>query len=143
MSLAGDKKAQFSSMARDSCIFMSAWYLVDRPMTTRLFRSLSSVCSQRHHRWSHVWWIISRDRARTHLSLVSRPGWLTSDLAPQPGAVKIDVAEPFPISDSVFDFAYSEHMIEHVSFRQRAAYVEGVLPNFTTGRGIAHSDAFD
>ena len=45
-----------------------------------------------------------------------RPGWLTSDLAPQPGAVKIDVAEPFPISDSVFDFAYSEHMIEHVSF---------------------------
>jgi hypothetical protein len=40
-----------------------------------------------------------------------RPGWLASDLSPEPGAVRIDVTKPFPIADNAFAFASSEHSI--------------------------------
>lgn len=43
-------------------------------------------------------------------------GWLTTELEPAEGALKLDASQPFPIADQTFDYAYSRHMIEHLSF---------------------------
>src|ERR1700683_3187545 len=48
----------------------------------------------------------------------SRPGWLATDLNPPPGhdCIRLDATRSFDIPSESFDFVYSEHMIEHVSF---------------------------
>lgn len=48
----------------------------------------------------------------------SRPGWLATDLNPPPGhdCIRLDATKSFEIPSESFDFVYSEHMIEHVSF---------------------------
>ena len=43
-------------------------------------------------------------------------GWLNSDLYANLGDAQLDVTEPFPIDDGVFDYVYSEHLIEHISY---------------------------
>jgi predicted SAM-dependent methyltransferase len=47
-----------------------------------------------------------------------RPGWLATDLNPPPGypCMNLDATKSFNIPSESFDFIYSEHMIEHVSF---------------------------
>ena len=47
-----------------------------------------------------------------------RPGWLATDLNPPPGldCIRLDATKSFEIPSKSFDFIYSEHMIEHVSF---------------------------
>jgi predicted SAM-dependent methyltransferase len=48
----------------------------------------------------------------------TKPGWLATDLNPPPGhaCIKLDATKSFEIPSESFDFVYSEHMIEHVSF---------------------------
>lgn len=49
-------------------------------------------------------------------------GWLCSDIDPQlEGAVYLDARERFPFEDGVFDYVYSEHMIEHLAWRDGLA----------------------
>ena len=45
-----------------------------------------------------------------------RPGWFSTDLNARPGVMAMDATKPFPIPRGSFDFIYSEHMIEHISF---------------------------
>jgi hypothetical protein len=46
-------------------------------------------------------------------------GWLNSDIAPHHDKiVPIDVTTPLPFEDSTFDFAFGEHMIEHLTLEQ-------------------------
>ena len=48
-------------------------------------------------------------------------GWLGTDLAPQSEAVvHLDASAPFPIDDAAFDYVFSEHMIEHMSWEAGA-----------------------
>jgi predicted SAM-dependent methyltransferase len=48
-----------------------------------------------------------------------RPGWLNTDNFPKtPGAMHLDATRRFPFSDAVFDYAFSEHMIEHVPYER-------------------------
>jgi len=42
-------------------------------------------------------------------------GWLNTDIALFPGVMQMDAGQPFPFSDAVFDYVFTEHMIEHVS----------------------------
>lgn len=47
------------------------------------------------------------------------PGWLNTDLAPRSLEVAfLDATRPFPFDDATFDFVYTEHMIEHLSYDQ-------------------------
>jgi predicted SAM-dependent methyltransferase len=46
------------------------------------------------------------------------PGWLHTDLSATAHVLQLDVTQAFPIDDQVFDYAYSEHMIEHIAFEQ-------------------------
>lgn len=44
-------------------------------------------------------------------------GWLNTSLRPRsPSIVFLDVTEPFPFDDGVFDYILSEHLIEHLPF---------------------------
>ena len=53
------------------------------------------------------------------------PGWLGTDLEPQGSAVvRLDATRRFPIGDGVFDYVYSEHMIEHVPWQAGRAMLQ-------------------
>jgi len=55
-----------------------------------------------------------------------RPGWLATDLSPPPGlaCIRLDATKSFEIPSESFDFVYSEHMIEHVSFEDGRSMLE-------------------
>jgi predicted SAM-dependent methyltransferase len=77
-----------------------------------------------------VWWVASRDAAidrylgefpvrKLHLGAGSQPkdGWLNCDIARTSlDSIFLDVTKPFPLETSTFDYAFSEHIIEHVSY---------------------------
>jgi predicted SAM-dependent methyltransferase len=44
------------------------------------------------------------------------PGWLNTDYDPCPGIAFLDATKPFPFENNIFEFVYSEHMIEHICF---------------------------
>jgi predicted SAM-dependent methyltransferase len=46
-------------------------------------------------------------------------GWLNSDLIPKSaGVMHLDATKPFPIDNNTFDYVFSQHMIEHVSYEE-------------------------
>lgn len=45
-------------------------------------------------------------------------GWLNTDFLPYcPNIVHLDATRPFAFDDATFDYVYSEHMIEHISYQ--------------------------
>lgn len=46
------------------------------------------------------------------------PGWLNTDLHPSRHVLSVDVTRPLPFSNGEFRYAFTEHMIEHLSFEQ-------------------------
>ena len=60
------------------------------------------------------------DEPKLQLGCGSHPldGWLNTDASPRAADVmRLNAARPFPFPDDAFAYVYSEHMIEHVSFR--------------------------
>jgi len=48
--------------------------------------------------------------------------WLCTDVAPaHRKVVYLNATRPFPFADSTFDYVFSEHMIEHISYEQGRA----------------------
>jgi predicted SAM-dependent methyltransferase len=46
------------------------------------------------------------------------PGWLNTDVLPTSrNVVYLDATRRFPFADNVFDYVYSEHMIEHLEYQ--------------------------
>src|SRR5687768_11548268 len=46
-------------------------------------------------------------------------GWLNADLEPNsPDIARIDVTQRLPFEDTCFDYVFSEHLIEHLSYPQ-------------------------
>lgn len=65
----------------------------------------------------------SNGTAKLHLGCgINRyAGWLNTDIAPdicKLGAVYMDAGASFPFPDDSFDYVYSEHLIEHLSYAQ-------------------------
>jgi len=44
-------------------------------------------------------------------------GWLNTDIQSSGEIVFLDIRQPFPLESASFDFVFSEHLIEHVSYR--------------------------
>jgi len=45
-------------------------------------------------------------------------GWLNTDVEPQgEGVFFLDAGKPFPLPDQAFDYIFSEHLIEHFTYR--------------------------
>lgn len=52
-------------------------------------------------------------------------GWLNTTLQPiKPGIVHLNATKPFPIPGNVFDYVFSEHMIEHLTFEDGQIFLE-------------------
>lgn len=48
-----------------------------------------------------------------------KKGWLNSDLFPESRELlHLDATKPFPFKDNTFDYIFSEHMIEHVTYEK-------------------------
>ena len=46
-------------------------------------------------------------------------GWFNSNYYPQSAQIiHLDATEPFPFDNDIFDYVYSEHMIEHISWHE-------------------------
>ena len=45
----------------------------------------------------------------------NQEGWLTTDNRHGASNLYLDVTEKFPFDNDVFDYVYSEHMIEHLT----------------------------
>jgi len=43
--------------------------------------------------------------------------WLNTDIAPKEGAVYLDATRPLPFDDDTFEYIFSEHLIEHIPFK--------------------------
>jgi predicted SAM-dependent methyltransferase len=55
----------------------------------------------------------------------SLDGWLSTDISPlSERIVYLDACEPFPIDDAAFDYVFSEHMIEHISWQAGARMLD-------------------
>lgn len=45
-------------------------------------------------------------------------GWLNTDLSPElPTIIYLNARQRFPFKDEIFDYIFSEHVIEHISYR--------------------------
>lgn len=56
---------------------------------------------------------------KLHLGCGERPleGWLNSDYFPKsPSVLEMDVTKKFPFNDSIFDYVFCEHLIEHITY---------------------------
>ena len=94
-------------------------------------------CSILRTRWS-ILWHIQRDLAGTDRNIIDDyfkehgirklhigcgpnvlHGWLNSDYYPQSAQIlHLDATEPFPFKNDEFDYVFSEHMIEHITYSQ-------------------------
>jgi predicted SAM-dependent methyltransferase len=48
----------------------------------------------------------------------NKPGWLNSDIEPEPGQAYLDVTKRFPLPDQSVHYIFSEQLIEHVPYEQ-------------------------
>jgi len=44
-------------------------------------------------------------------------GWLNTDLIPNNKRIRLDVSKKYPFDDDTFDYAFSEHVIEHIPYQ--------------------------
>ena len=86
---------------------------------TRIARPITSARRRRADRSAIKRYLAQSAVARLHLGCGGHPlpGWLNSDVESN-GAdiVELDATQRFPSPDGVFDFVFSEHMIEHLAY---------------------------
>lgn len=69
-------------------------------------------------------YLLSHELRKLHLGCGRHvlEGWFNCDVRPRcKGVVQLGAAKRFPFEDRQFDFVYSEHMIEHLSFDSGAS----------------------
>jgi len=64
-------------------------------------------------------------------------GWLNTDtILSEPGLVYMDATARFPFDDAVFDYVFSEHMIEHIDYREGLSMLQECRRVMTPGGRI-------
>ena len=110
---------------------------MSREASERLLKRLGLYGAARRivRTWRHVRSLLTRGR-RIRNYFASHPvrklqigcglnaleGWLNTDFNPRvKGAIFLDVRKRFPLADAQWDYVFSEHLIEHLEYRQGAA----------------------
>lgn len=65
-------------------------------------------------------YLSSHDIAKLHIGAGPNllDGWLNTTLQPiKTGSIHLNAIQPYPLPNSSFDYVFSEHMIEHVTFQ--------------------------
>jgi predicted SAM-dependent methyltransferase len=80
-----------------------AKWLVDRPHLIKSYLDSNSLRKLQIGAWTHV-----------------LEGWLNTDCLLPPGkrVLFLDAAQRFPFENCTFDYIFSEHQIEHISYRE-------------------------
>ena len=103
-------------------------------MIKPLIKQISPLVSA-YWRMRKILWIIKRqNRLRLYLenSQVKKlqigsssnilEGWFNVDILPfYKGALFLDATQPFPFKDETFNYIFSEHMIEHITYNESLA----------------------
>lgn len=82
-----------------------------RRIRVRLWQNSSRIAIERY--------VASHEVRKLHLGAgpIGLPGWFNTDLNPQSSdVVYLDVRKPFFIDNETFDYIFSEHLIEHISW---------------------------
>jgi SAM-dependent methyltransferase len=96
-----------------------------------LFSLAKAVQSKKHYVSRIRWWLVG-SRATRNYFLTHRTsklqigagtycleGWFNTDIHPDcRGCFYMDARRRFPFDDSTFDYVYSEHMIEHLTYNE-------------------------
>ena len=62
------------------------------------------------------------------------PGWLNTDVEPNtPGVLYMNACERFSFKDCTFDYVFSEHMLEHIPYKQGLFMLEEIFRVLRTG----------
>lgn len=89
--------------------------------TPFIFPRLLARFSHRSIRGAVKRYLAENPVGRLHLGAgnSTSAGWLGTDLIPlSPDIIRMDVTAPFPIEDQSFDYIYSEHLIEHLTWQE-------------------------
>src|SRR5215469_514825 len=63
-------------------------------------------------------------------------GWLNTDIEIIPGVMRMDATRPFPFPGDIFYRVYTEHMIEHLSYREGVCMLKECYRVLREGGGI-------
>ena len=66
----------------------------------------------------------------------SYPGWLNTDIEPSKDQAYLDASKPFPLPDSSFQYIFSEHVIEHLTYGQAVSMLKECHRVLTPGGRI-------
>ncbi len=121
-----DRKKE-KDAARDAML-QAAGYRTER-FRLRIKSSEREIADIFARKTSRSFGALDRDIAERYLAQTKEPklhigcgdnllaGWLNADYFPASGDIMhIDATQPFPFKDGTFDYIFSEHMIEHISY---------------------------
>lgn len=90
--------------------------------TTTIYRRESREEELRHARTQSIEsYMVSRQIRKLQIGAGPNrlEGWLNADLSPVSSEIVfLDARERFPFEDRVFDYVFSEHLIEHLTYRE-------------------------
>ena len=94
------------------------------PLAGTLARIVIAGRRRSRDRHAIAQYLQSTPRPKLHLGCGGNllAGWLNTDESPADGRiVRLDVTRPFPFADGSFDYVFSEHLIEHVTYKDGIA----------------------
>ncbi len=74
-------------------------------------------------------YLAAHDRPKLHVGCGDNhlSGWLNTELCPRREQIFLDATRPFPLPSDAFAFVYTEHMIEHIAYRDGQAMLRECL----------------
>ena len=140
------------------------WVIASVRSVRRVLGVTPQMLDEKHHKKrakfiSDNYFSSTLNKRKLHIGCQTQllKGWLNVDIQPKSDEVMfMDATQSFPFADESFDYIYSEHMIEHISYSEGAYMIQecfrclkknGILriatPDFDFLIGLAASQKSD